>query len=118
MKVEAMQEKLYEFEVGDSQFSESLSHHIACSGEQEEQPPFLRSAQRCQGDAKAAFAKSKSSSSSLVSSLKFLCSFLGVVDGPYVGILLLVLVNCRNLLSAPDQQSVEDLPATAKVDQL
>ena len=70
MKVEAMQEKLYEFEVGDSQFSESLSHHIACSGEQEEQPPLLWSAQRCQGDAKAAFAKGKSSLS-LVSSLKF-----------------------------------------------
>ena len=107
MKVEAMQEKLYEFEVGGilnciattmmTIVSIRVLHHIACSGEQEEQSPFLRSAQRCQGDAKAAFAKGKSSSSSLVSSLKFLCSFLGVVDGPYVGILLLVLVNCRNL---------------------
>ena len=80
MKVEAMQEKLYEFEVGGSRFyhhnhddhyEHQSPYHIACSGEQEEQSPLLRSAQRCQGDAKAAFAKGKSSSSSLVSSSKF-----------------------------------------------
>ena len=54
MKVEAMQEKLYEFEVGLSQFyhhnyddhyEHQSPYHIACSGEQEEQSPLLRSSQ-------------------------------------------------------------------------